>query len=61
MPDESKPNAQQIEHWNDTAGPNWIRLQATWYEDRGEHELKGIPEPQRLFAVLRQAQDEEPS
>ena len=22
------------------------------FEDRGEHELKGIPEPQRLFAVL---------
>lgn len=21
------------------------------FEDRGEHELKGIPEPQRLFAV----------
>ncbi len=51
MPDESKPYAQQIEHWNDTAGPNWIRLEATWYEDRGEHELKGILEPQRLFAV----------
>ncbi len=22
------------------------------FEDRGEHELKGIDEPQRLFAVL---------
>ena len=21
------------------------------FEDRGDHELKGIPEPQRLFAV----------
>ncbi len=21
------------------------------FEDRGEHELKGLPEPQRLFAV----------
>ena len=21
------------------------------FEDRGEHDLKGIPEPQRLFAV----------
>jgi class 3 adenylate cyclase len=29
------------------------------FEDRGEHEMKGIPEPQRLFAVLRQAQDGE--
>ncbi len=25
------------------------------FEDRGEHELKGIPEPQRLFAVQEQA------
>ena len=24
------------------------------FEDRGEHELKGIPEPQRLFAVQEQ-------
>ncbi len=24
------------------------------FEDRGEHELKGIPEPQRLFAVREQ-------
>ena len=25
------------------------------FEDRGEHELKGIAEPQRLFAVQEQA------
>ncbi len=25
------------------------------FEDRGEHELKGIAEPQRLFAVREQA------
>ena len=25
------------------------------FEDRGEHELKGIPQPQRLFAVQEQS------
>ena len=25
------------------------------FEDRGDHELKGIPEPQRLFAVREQS------
>jgi class 3 adenylate cyclase len=28
------------------------------FEDRGEHELKGIDEPQRLFAVVASAQAE---
>ena len=28
---------------------------AVGFQDRGEHELKGIAEPQRLFAVREQA------
>lgn len=33
MADESRPNAQQFEHWNTTTGPKWVRLQAMFDEE----------------------------
>jgi class 3 adenylate cyclase len=38
----------------DVAGRRLI----VWFEDRGEHALMGVGEPVRVWAVLRQAQNE---
>ena len=62
LPPRQRSKARQVFLLSSEAGPGEILVSRTVrdlartsagveFEDRGEHELKGIAEPQRLFAV----------